>query len=161
MQCRWMEQRGKLGDPVRCIRKNVAKLLAKLNLLQRNDGVRVRRIWIKVKSLFRYQVAPHIQVAFRNCHFVIISSKNDILWKKLIYIHFLSESFDNERTVGSVPLIPLPNPSSVNSETRRAKKYSPVQQVLYNAAALLAQIAAGFDIRKRSTNAQANRYVFM
>lgn len=66
-----------------------------------------------------------------------------------------TESFDNERIIGSVPLIPLPNVNCANSETRRAKKYSPVQQVLYNAAALLAQIAAGFDIRKKSSsNAQ-------
>lgn len=70
-------------------------------------------------------------------------------------IWFWIESFDNERLVGSVPL--LPNTSCLNSETKRTKKMSPVQQVLYNAAALLARIAAGIDIGKRSSTAEATK----
>ena len=61
-----------------------------------------------------------------------------------------------------MPLISLPNASGESPEVKKAKKFSPVQQMLYNAAAMLAQIAAGFDIRKRSSQAQSkSRYNFI
>ncbi|CAL8111731.1 unnamed protein product [Orchesella dallaii] len=62
-----------------------------------------------------------------------------------------SDSCENERLVGSVPFIQLPN--CATQEQKRAKKLSPVQQALYNTAAIIAMLT-GFDIRKRSTQAQ-------
>ncbi|ODM97111.1 Mitogen-activated protein kinase kinase kinase 10 [Orchesella cincta] len=62
-----------------------------------------------------------------------------------------SDSCENERLVGSVPFIQLPN--SATQEPRRAKKLSPIQQALYNTAAIIAMLT-GFDIRKQKNQAQ-------
>jgi hypothetical protein len=42
-----------------------------------------------------------------------------------------------------------------NAENRRTGKMNSIQSVLYNAAALLASIATGFDVRKATTKTQA------
>jgi len=65
------------------------------------------------------------------------------------------------RPAGGVPLISLPgmfaasSNSNTESSNRRGNKLSFIQSGLYNAAALLASIAAGFDVRKATTKTQA------
>lgn len=64
---------------------------------------------------------------------------------------------DGGWTAKPVPLRPLPVPTLYNGTTPETKgqrpKYSPLELIVYNIAAMLASVAAGYDVRLSNVTA--------
>ena len=59
---------------------------------------------------------------------------------------------EQDRLGGKSPIASTAN--NLPSENKRANKMSPIQALVHHATALLANIAAGFDVNSHSANAQ-------